>query len=513
MKNMKLTVKLLSLACLVFTIGACTDLEEQLNDSFNEDFTPANTQGATNVTRSTPNDGLEAAFARLRNGAAGHNNYFSMQEVTTDEAVITQKGGDWFDGGIWLDAHRHEWNSTHPALNGMWGDAYGAIGEANRLIADNAGNAAAVAQLRVMRAYVYWRLMDSFGRVKVVTVLGQDAPQQDRVDTFNFIEAELLAAIPDLADARAEYGRVSALSAQAFLARLYLNADHYTGTPRWQDAIDAADAVINSGVYSLSPDFSAIFAPDNIDNVEQIWTIPYDESTAGGMNFAQMTLHYPSQLTYSLQDQPWNGYSSLEAFYNSFDNADGRKAASFIAGPQNDINGNPILDLAFDPADADGAAINYTPAINELAPSGSRQAGVRMGKYGFKLRQRPDMDNDYVIFRYAEVLMNKAEATARLNNNWSDGVSLALVNQVRDRAGASQFTTMTEQDFLAERGREFFQESLRRSDLIRFGAWGNAWWEKSAHSDVNLDIFPIPNDQILAAADTQNPLTQNPGYN
>ncbi len=511
MRNIKLTAKLLTLACLVAALGSCTDLEEQLNDSFSEDFTPANTQGATNVTRSTPDDGLEGAFARLRNGSANHQNYFSMQEVTTDEVVITQKGGDWFDGGIWIDAHQHNWNSTHPALNGMWGDAYSAIGEANRLIADGAGGAAGVAQLRVLRAFVVWKLMDSFGRVKIPTALGTDVPQSSRVDAFNFIESELLASLADLPQGRAEYGRVSNLSTQAFLSRLYLNAEVYTGTARWQEAIDAADVVINSGEYSLSGDFSDIFSPENIDNPEHIWTIPYDEATAGGMNFAQMTLHYPSQLTYNLAEQPWNGYSSLEAFYNSFDDADARKAASFIAGEQFDINGNPILDLAFDPDDPDGAPINYTPAINELFPSGSRQAGVRMGKYSSKLRQRAEMDNDYVLFRLAEVHLNRAEAQSRLAGNWNAG--LADVNAVRARAGATAFTTMTAADFLAERGREMFQESQRRIDLIRFDAWGDAWWEKPAHNDAFKNVFPIPNDQILASQSEAFPLTQNPGYN
>ena len=510
MRNMKSTIKLLSLACLVFSLGACTDLEETLNDTFTEDFTPANTQGATNVNRNTPNDGLEPAFARLRNGSAGHNNYFAIQEVTTDEVVITQKGGDWFDGGIWLQAHTHTWNSVHEAFRNTFNDLYGAVGEANRLIETNTGSN--LAQLRVARAYTYWKLMDSFGRIKLTTRLNEDSPQVDRETAFNFIEQELLEALPDLPEGRAEYGRVSNMSAYALLARLYLNAEVYTGNARWQDAIDAADEVINSGLYDLSADFGDMFAPDNIENIEHIWTIPYDESTAAGMNFAQMTLHYPSLLTYNLQEQPWNGYSTLEDFYNSFDDADGRKSASFIAGPQVDLNGDPILDLAFDPLDPDGAAIDYTPAINELAPSGIRQAGARMGKYSFKLRQRAEMDNDYVIFRYAEVLMNRAEATARLANNWNDGIALSLVNQVRARAGVDAFVEMSPEVFLAERGREFFQESLRRVDLIRFGQWGAAWWEKDAHSDDFRNIFPIPFETIQASGAEQFQYTQNPGY-
>ncbi|HEY9117753.1 MAG TPA: RagB/SusD family nutrient uptake outer membrane protein [Roseivirga sp.] len=509
---MKYTIRILAVALTFFAIGSCTDLEEEIKDGFTEDFDPNNPGvGVTNnVNKAQPNDGLGAAFGRLIGSSAGHGGYFSIQEVSTDEAVITQKGGDWFDGGIWLDMHRHVWQSTHPALNGVWNESYGGINECNRLLAQSGNSAAATAQLRVVRAFFYWRLMDAFGRVKIVTQPGVDAPQTTRQAVFNFIEAELLAALPDLPQGRQEYGRVSNLGAQAFLSRLYLNAQVYTGVPMYAQAIAAADAVINSGVYSLTPDYADVFAPDNVDDPEHIWVLPYDEATQGGMNFAQMTLHYPSQLTYRLAEQPWNGYSTLEEFYNSYEANDERRTNNFIVGPQFDVNGAPILDLAFDPADPDGAPINYTPAVNQLAPNGSRQAGARLGKFSFKLKQRANMDNDYPLFRYAEVLLNKAEAQARLAGNWSNPTSLMLVNQVRDRAGVGALTSMDASAFLAERGREMFQESQRRIDLIRFDRWGAAWWEKPAHSDAYKNLFPIPNEQILAANGT---LTQNPGYN
>jgi hypothetical protein len=508
--KMKNIFKITLMICSLFLLGACTNLEEELQDSFTEDFDPLNPGlgQSENVDKATPADGLGGAFAKLRDGSAGHSSYFSAVEVSTDEVVITQKGGDWFDGGIWLNMHRHIWQSTHPALNNMWNNAYVGIAECNRLISENTVSANGIAQLRTLRAFFYWRLMDSFGNVKLVTQPGVDSPQATRAEAFAFIETELLAAIPDLSSNKAEYGRISQWAAQGLLARLYLNSSVYTGVPRWADAIIASDAIINSGLYTLS-DYASVFAPDNIEVAEQIFVIPFDEGTAQGMNFAQMTLHYPSQLSYRLQEQPWNGYSTLEEFYNSYEAGDVRRANNFIEGPQADLQGNPILDLAFDPADADGAEINYTPFINELAPSGSRQGGARLGKYSFKVGQRANMDNDYVLFRYGEVLLMKAEATARLNGNWSDATAVALVNQVRSRAGVAAFSSMTEGQFLAERGREMFQESIRRTDLIRFNRWGDAWWEKAAHNNANLNIFPIPNDQIQAALGT---LTQNPGY-
>jgi hypothetical protein len=488
--------------------SACTNLDEQIKDSFTKKVPDYDIGITQNVTKAAPNDGLNAAFSRVLSGTANHGSYFSVQEISSDEAVITQKGGDWFDGGIWLVTHKHQFSSTQGGINGAWTDIYGGIVQCNTILAATGTTVAQAAQLRTLRAYLYWRLLDLFGRVPITTQPGVSAPQATRAQVYSFVESELLAALPNLPAGKQEYGRVSQGAANALLARLYLNANVYKGSPEWQKAIDAADAVINSGVYSLSADYAKIFSPDNVENVEHIFVAPFDENTGTGMNFAQMTLHYPSQLSFRLQEQPWNGYSTLEAFYNSYEATDKRRATNFIAGPQKDLAGNPILDLAFDKGDPDGPEINYTPAINMLAPNGSRQAGARLGKFSFKLGQGQNMDNDYPLLRYGEVLLNKAEAVARLSGNFSNATTLTLVNQLRTRAGVPTFGSLTEGQLLAERGRELFQEALRRTDQIRFGDWGKAWWEKPAHNDSFKNLMPIPSEQLVA-----NPsLTQNPGY-
>ena len=520
---------------LVFLLGvgfSCTDLEEELVADYTETFTPQNPGlgESENTNAALPADGLNAAYDRLKSGTAWHGSYFSATELSSDEAVVAQKGGDWFDGGILIDLHRHDFKSTNPFITNSWNDLYGGVFQCNDLITNGGLNAQGLAEIRTVRAVLYWKLQDMFGhRIKLQTTAGVDVTQnEDRAAVVNFIESEVLAALPDLPVART-YGRFNKSVAYALLARLYLNAPVYLGTTTnattgnsyYQDAIDAADMVINSGLYDLDYTFyegvdgrmiSAVFAPDNVDNIEHIYAFPFDEATGGGMNFAQMTLHYPSQLTYDLQQQPWNGYATLEDFYNSYSDNDKRKDANFIAGPQTDINGNPILDVAFDKADPDGAEINYTPAINELAPNGSRQAGARLGKFAFKRGQLPDADNDYPIFRYGELLLVKAEAICRLNGDWANADAWTLVNQVRDRAGLSAESAPSESTFYAERGREVFQESLRRTDQIRFGKWGDAWWEKAAHTDTYKNVMPIPNDAINSA-NPSFPLTQNSGYN
>jgi starch-binding outer membrane protein, SusD/RagB family len=506
MKN-NLKISLLSLTLL---IGAsCTNLDEEIKSSYTKNFTPQNLGDVGSTTGGGVDDGLNAAFTKLLGGTANHGSYFSVQEISSDEAVITQKGGDWFDGGIWLNMHKHNFTSTVGGINGAWVDTYGGIVQCNTLLADATKSVAQKAQLRTLRAYYYWRLLDMFGRVKITTLPGVDAPQSTRAEVYAFVVSELVAALPDLSDGKQAYARVSKGAANALLARVYLNALVYNGAPEYQKAIDAADAVINSGVYNLDANYANVFSPTNTDNKEHIFVVPFDQSSGEGMNFGQMTLHYPSQLTYKLAEQPWNGYSTLEEFYNSYEAADKRKTASFIVGPQKDINGNPILDLAFDKGDEDGAPINYTPKINMLSPNGSRQAGARLGKFSFKRNQLRHMDNDYPLLRYGEVLLNKAEAIARKNGDFSDPSALILINQIRTRAGVPTLTSMTEGMLLAERGRELFQEALRRTDLIRFGAFGNAWWEKPADAATFKNLFPIPAEQLVAANGT---LTQNPGY-
>jgi len=319
--------------------------------------------------------------------------------------------------------------------------------------------------------------------------------------------------------------RINRFAALGFLAKLYLNAEVYTGTARFNEAAWAASYIIDQGPYQLCGDgcsvpnlgkragvssdpdnlegFAAVFAPNNEGNPEHIFTVNYDEATGGGMNFSQMTLHYSSQFTWNLQDQPWNGYAALEDFYMSFDDNDERRAASFIEGPQLDFGGSAILDYATDDGEL---PLNYTPEINELQPNSLREAGARLGKFSFKQFGRPDMDNDFTILRLGELYLIRAEAMARANSDWS--LALDDVNTVRARAGVSAWSSITPEMFLAERGREMFQESSRRTDLIRFGKYDDAWWEKPVSEDYK-SVFPIPFEQIQASEGT---LTQNPGY-
>ncbi len=517
----------------ILAIHSCTDLEEDLVGDITKDITVEgfDTEGGNSGV-------LSGAFSELRTGSAGHGSYYSLQELPSDEMVICAKGGDWFDGGILVELHQHTYTPTHAFVNDTWNNTYGAINTVNELLdGDPVLDANQTAQAKALRAYFYWRLMDLYGNVKIITSPGVDAPQASRLEVFNFVESELLAALGvsevsssmDLSASPLQPDgdayQINQFAALGILGKVYLNAEVYSGTARYAEAAAAASYIIDSGVYSLCGDgctvanlgkrgkvdsdpeelegFAAVFAPNNEGNPEHIFTINYDEATGEGMNFSQMNLHYSSQFTWNLDNQPWNGYATLEEFYNSYDDGDIRKKASFIAGEQLDFSGFQILDYA---ADDESVILNYNPKINELQPNSLREAGARAGKFSFKQFGRDNMDNDYPVVRLGDVYLMRGEAMARMNANWND--ALPDVNIIRARAKVPALSSIDADEFLAERGREMFQESSRRTDLIRFDKYKDTWWEKPVSEDYR-SVFPIPFDQITASDGT---LSQNPGY-
>src|SRR5680860_37999 len=249
----------LTLASTALMVFACSNLDDELEGSITEPFI------VEGVSTGTSGSGgpLLSSFSRLRAGSGGSGGYFSSQGVTSDEMAVPQKGGDWFDGGVWIQLHRHTWDAAHPQVENAWNDAYGGIGECNIALADGGLNADQTAQARSLRAYFYWRLLDLYGRVKIVTAPGSDAPQSDRIDVFNFVESELLASlgIPavtatmDLSGSPLGTGinnyRINQYAALGVLAKLYLNAEVYTGTARYQEADWAATYIIDNSPYQL----------------------------------------------------------------------------------------------------------------------------------------------------------------------------------------------------------------------------------------------------------------------
>ena len=211
-----------------------------------------------------------------------------------------------------------------------------------------------------------------------------------------------------------------------------------------------------------------------------------------------ITLHYLSQLTFELGSAPWNGYCTYAEFYDSFEDGDIRKNM-WLIGPQFDAAGNPLFD--------DGVPFEYTKEIPAFAmPAGpvARMAGARSQKYEIQRGATFSQDNDWVIYRLADVYLMRGEAYFRLGD---EAKALEDINFIRTRRNVEPFVALTEDDILAERGRELAWELHRRQDLIRFGKFTEPWKFKPA-SGPERELYPIPFNQI-----SLNPnLVQNEGY-
>ena len=477
-----------------FTLASCTNLEEDI-------FGVVPQKGFGNTPEQLAAL-LGPAYSNVRACAWNWHN----QEVTTDVMMVPTRGRDWYDGGNWLNYHRHTWSNLLSQNNDMWGWIFeGGINTVNQLIPQVEGNTSAIAELRAIRAYYYFLALDWYGNVPILTETQNNVTTRPRAEVYAFVEKELTEILPNLTEDKV-YGRINRWVAQSLLAKLYLNAQVYKGTPEYDKAIAAADAVIGSGKYSLESNFFSNFAVANQSSNENIWAIPFDKNLAGEMTIQMRTLHYQNQLTYGLAAQPWNGFCSLADFYNTFDNSDLRKQM-FIVGVQRsasgailkDDNGN---DLVF--------TINVPDDEMTAAEPTFQGAGARLGKYEIQRNNASNnQDNDWAMLRLADVHLMRAEAKFRKGDVAG---ALADINPIRARAGVAPMTALTLDNILEERGRELAWEGWRRNDLIRFGKFTQVGGKFTSKFMVNpaphTTIFPIPQQRI----DTNPGLVQNPGY-
>ena len=353
--------------------------------------------------------------------------------ISSDAGIVPTRGTDWGANGLWDRVHRHEFLDTDPPVTSdVWNTLYQGINNVNRIIfqLEGIGTEASlqtVKELRVLRAINYYWLVDFFGNVPLVTSFSdaEESPSNNsRAEVFAYVISETEAVINDLpTDISSTYGKINKWVAHALLAKVYLNAEVYTGTAQWNKAKENSDAIINSGNYSLATDFFDNFSVDNENSPENIFVFVYDQIFSSGNQIAIRTLHYQHQQTYNFTQQPWNGYSSLEEFYNTFEDDDVRKR-SFLVGPQFDSSGNPLIDPAAEATDPDGPEINITTHIDDLQAA-LRQQGARINKFEFEIGGNPgNMNNDYPLFRYGDIMLTKAEAEFRLGN---EGAALILI--------------------------------------------------------------------------------------
>ncbi|MCF8358977.1 MAG: RagB/SusD family nutrient uptake outer membrane protein [Prolixibacteraceae bacterium] len=500
MKINKITIILF----LTMLFGACTDLEETLYDKVSSaDYGKTASEIETIVGR---------AYASLRGYSDEICNAFPtgefvlfLSETTSDEACIPTRGADWYDEGRYQDAQFHTWTPSNLLVLSAWRYCYGGINKIN-LIIDQVEKSelseeeqmVVKAELRGVRAYFYYMLLDLYGNVPITTKASdENVTNSTRADVYAFVENELLDII-DLLPEEKIYGRFTQGVAYTLMARLYLNSEVFIGEPRWQDCINACDKVQG---YTLENNFFTSFLTDNEGSNEIIWSIPYD-SKAGtvGNFFASLAFHYKQKQAFSATNNYTdcvNGISAQPGLYSSYEDEDVRKQG-YLVGDQISLATGSVILMD------DGSPLSYTEEIEDYTDA-KQNEGIRPKKYEVKEGETWERDHDFVLMRYAEIILMKAECYIRLG---SPGLARPLVAQIRDRANVDTPAEVDLEFLDDELMREFAFEGHRRTDNIRMGDWFEPWWNKEATPEYR-SLFPIPQYEM----DLNSNLTQNPGYN
>ncbi len=572
---MKLSKYILSLFMGASLLTGCTDLTENVYDQVTSDN-----------YYNTRNDVIRAVFRPFEHGFWSIQSRHVLNELTADQLITPSRDGWWDDGGLWRRYHYHTWNIEEGTIESEWNGCFQGIMQANYVIDDlNTLSASKFgfteaefnnlkAQCRVLRAWFYIRLLDSFRHVPLAISKDVSLNSEGQVkpeEIFSFVETELTECVDLLStktgnggngEAQAQWNKAGAA---ALLVRLYLNAatwigeDHYDDCAKWAQKIIAGDF----GAYSVADRWDAAFDWDNEKCAEVIFAFP----AAQGYTF----WHYqgdtywwstPSQFRYYVGDQKAEAgdHNCKYACTPSYDlNGDlytftlgntvqkfrtypedvrlklyknlgqSRREGLFIFGklpsvkPGEEFVTDPYGNYEIDIRDAVGrfaglAADEWPDDKMSNLQNGDHNSGYHFAKYPFYSDEDAgQLESDYVEIRLPEIIYALAECKFRKGDKDEAG---RLLNSVRKRnypqsawsstlyapEGSAQ---LSEQELLDEWGREFFAESRRRTDLIRFGKFNSeAWWDKNPDADSHTAIFPIPRKAI----DTNHNLKQNPGY-
>lgn len=439
---------------------------------------------------------------------------WSLGENASDELVIPAKdNNEWKEGDRWQVIHKHTLGSataTNKILTKSWDMVFEGISSCNEILsvispATFENKDRVLAEIKILRAFYYYWALDYWGNIPFsITYGSKELPEQkDRQFVFDFIIQEIQDNIDHLQELPTPeyYGRVTKPMANMLLAKMYLNAQEWIGQNKYAEAVAACNEIIGLNAYEIEDDYFANFKVLNEGSTENIFVIPFhSQLTDEHFYWAHLTLNEASVATFNMNEKPWDGFVLPEAFFNKYEANDLRRN-SFLFGQQYDKSGDPII--------INGENFIYTPTI-ENYQARKKWEGARCAKYEYQEGLKydvVDMENDFVLFRYADVLYTKLEALHRGGGSVSDFIGDPDLQKIRTRAGLAPYTVgdITDAELLDELGREFAWEGHRRQDQIRFGVWGNSWWEKPA-SGPNKKLFPIP----ASALTTNTNLIQNP---
>lgn len=511
--------KYLILSMLVLALVGCTSLDEEL-----EGTVPA----AIAAQSGDAADVLTSAYQAL-NAFGTQDNIWALAEHTSDELAGPTRGPDWDDGGVWRDLHTHNWASSSNFVNNSWGAMLQGVFRSTQVL-EFAPTPQQEAEARFLRAFFSFTVLDNWGLV-LGREPGEDLTQPPslffgRADGIDFVISELEDALTNLPNSN-EAGRATKNAARAMLMKAHLNRAVYKATGANGGAqkgpfshevndmnavIQYANDIIASGQFSLDEDYFDNFRPDNGTlSSENIFVVNNTRGNNTSNNRSRwfMTLHY------NQTPGGWNGFVALSDLYDSFDEGDIRRGLPTEDFPE--LAGRTGVDVGFligNQFDKDGVQIKDRPGADLIftkdfsLTNSNESQGIRVIKYPMDFENLDSPENDYVLLRYADVLLMKAEAILRGGTDPQGQSALEIVNELRTIRGAGPCVNLDLAELLKERSRELYWEGWRRNDQIRFGTYLDSYQEKPNESSEKFLLFPIP----PGALSTNPILVQNPGY-
>ena len=497
---MKMNIKSLYAVCTAALLAGCTDLDVNIESQYTE--YPMN------------DIAVEAKNADV---------YFQMRDpygrrimealsLSSDEYTAVSYGGGWYDSGCYSHPSLHDFKPEDASIDWM-NTVISGVTKANTIIRDLGGEDADpidIAPARAMRAFFHFFLMECWGDMFILDYLpvsNEEVVRQPRGDVARWIESELLEIIPQLTDEVSDntYGKPTKWMAEALLVKLYINWAVYTApsvdqyeastavNEKLNDCIKYCDEIIASGKFNLgSMPYAEKFGPDNGSHVEDfIYAMPYDTYTATGMQYGRARTwkkagdveksYYGMKLSNSA-----GGYITMNPEFSRLFCMEGDVRNNSVIGDTVHVYGpktyQPTSEIALE---AICKPIVLTQTVTLDNPTdiqlgvGDDDEGYSQGWRSVKFfvidddfKNGRNQSNDLPIFRYADILLTKAEAILRGGTATNGDTPMSLFNQIREYAQAPLLEAdPTLQDLLDERGREFFDENWRRNDMIRFGTF------------------------------------------
>ena len=520
--KLKSIFKLIPIAGVVVTMGltSCVDdlnvtpIDPNLSMEFKQDEVFAKIYATMALTGQKGPDG-NGDVAGIDEGTSGfYRLIWNLNELPTDEALCA-----WGDVGI-PELNFANWSSSHDQIKGMYYRLYFDINLTNHFIEKIEGqndekSVKQRAEARFIRALNYYYLLDFYGNVPFTERVSPNNPHQiSRADLFSYIENELKEIEADMySPKQSPYGRADQVANWLLMSRLLLNAEVYTGSPRWNDAAIYAKKVIDSP-YKLIDNYKYLFMGDNDGSSvndakdEIILPIAVHHSQTRSWTTAFFLLastHMSDMLEWGIDDG-WAGNRARATLVSKFfeNGVPGSADLSDLSKVEDERAMFFGKDRQLEIDDVSNFAQGFSVAkFSNLRADGATPSDPK----------NPDMDIPFL--RTAEAYLTYAEATLRAGGSTTE--ALWAVNEIRDRSNARTLKSVSIDDILDEKAREFFFEGQRRTDLIRYGYFGGNSsysydWKGGSKFGAGFrdiyNLYPIPSSDLNA-----NPnLTQNPGY-